>query len=183
MSTAWAAIVVTVVLLLPGVGFFAGYWAQERYSREIVKSTAIGEVGFALFFALLIHLLAWWALSRFWSFDPAFHFAPLAEHADTPNWLIMRQITARLWGVLLYIIATTAVGFIIGLFVGWMVMFGWFRFLATHKWAYDLIKEKNSGIVRTYLMTNIAENNRVLMYTGHLEEFYLVRMDASPTSS
>jgi NADH:ubiquinone oxidoreductase subunit 5 (subunit L)/multisubunit Na+/H+ antiporter MnhA subunit len=172
MSIAWTTILI-IALLLPGVGFFAGYWSQERYSRELVKSAAIGDVGMAVFMALVIHVGSFLLLYWFVGFDLSFYIRPLTDYHTTPEWLIVDQFLHRLWPALFYTIAVTILGFLFGLFIAHMVMFGWLRFLATHKWAYDLIKEKKNGTVTTFVMTNITENNRVLMYAGHLEDFFL----------
>jgi hypothetical protein len=47
MSIAWTSILI-IALLLPGVFFFIGYATGDRYTREIVKSSAIGEIGWAV---------------------------------------------------------------------------------------------------------------------------------------
>jgi hypothetical protein len=52
-------------------------------------------------------------------------------------------------------------------------MRGPFRFLATHGWYYDLVKDKRYGIVTTSVMTKVSEGSRVLIYSGHLTGFYL----------
>jgi hypothetical protein len=173
VSAAWASLVLTVVLLLPGVGFFFGFWAKEPYARELVKSAAIGEVGLALFAAIWIHLIAWCVLWLI-GFDAVVgYFAPLADYVDAPAWLALEQALLRLPAVLLYVVITTVVGGAIGYAAGWAVMSGPLRVLGTHKWAYDIIKQKREGIVTAYLMTNTIENNKVLMYAGHLKDFYL----------
>lgn len=173
MSFAWTTVFI-IALLMPGIAFFIGYWARERYSREIVKSTAVGEVGMAIFIATVIHLFGWWVLWKTAGFDPSFYYRPLAEFENAPHWLVLDQFFARLWPSLLYLISTSIVGFGLGYLIALMVMFGWLRGLATHAWAYDLIKEvKKRGTVTAYVLTTTVENNRAMMYTGHLEEFYL----------
>lgn len=171
MSVAWTTILI-IVLLLPGVGFFAGYWSQERYSREIVKSAAIGEVGMAVFMALVLHL-AGMSVVQWLGVDLPGFFQPLSSYDQVSHGELLRRFFDWLWPASYYALAITAAGFLFGRLIAYMVMFGWLRSLASHGWAYDLIKEKSSGIVTTYVMTNLVENNRVLMYAGHLEDFYL----------
>jgi NADH:ubiquinone oxidoreductase subunit 5 (subunit L)/multisubunit Na+/H+ antiporter MnhA subunit len=173
MSALWATVAI-VLLLLPGVGFFIGYWSQERYSREVVKSTAVGEIGMALFVAILIHLVCLGVLGWF-GFNATQYFTPLAEYSNTPSWLVFQQTMARLPYTIVYILVTTVIGFVAGLILAWMVMYGLLRKLATHQWAYDLVKEKQrrNSVVATFVMTNVVENNRILMYKGYLEDFYL----------
>lgn len=172
MSIAWTTVLI-IALLLPGVGFFAGYWSQERYSRELVKSAAVGEVGMAVFMAIVVHLACLQFLWLTVGFDVSFFVRPLTDYYNEPAWLVADQFLGRLWPALYYTISATAFGFLCGLIIARIVMFGPLRWLATHKWAYDLIKEKKSGTVTAFIMTNLVENKRILMYAGHLEDFYL----------
>src|SRR5574337_1041 len=96
MSIAWTTVLI-ICLLLPGVGFFAGYWSQERYSREIVKSAAIGEVGMAIFMAVLIHLIVLDTLYWIGGFDLSFYVKPLAYYRTTDNGILVDQVLRRLW--------------------------------------------------------------------------------------
>jgi hypothetical protein len=173
VSIAWTTLLI-IALLMPGISFFVGYWTRERYSHEIVNSTAVGEIGMAVFVATSIHLLAWWFLWCFWDFSPSFYFRPLSDYATAPPWLVLDQFFNRLWPSLIYLLATSIMGFVIGLATAWLVMFGLLRWLAAHPWAYDLIREGQlRGTVTAYVLTNITENNRTLKYSGHLEEFFL----------
>lgn len=164
-----------IALLMPGISFFIGYWARERYSREIVKSTAVGEVGMAIFVAAIIHLLMWWVLCWI-DHDPFFKLRPLFHDsaAAAPAIWFAEKIADQIWLGLWYLVGTSILGFGVGYFAAWLVMFGPLRFLATHAWAYDLMREvKARGIVTAYVFTTIVENEKAIMYSGHLEEFYL----------
>jgi hypothetical protein len=56
MSVAWTTVAI-IVVLLPGIFFIAGLAAHERQPREIVRASVVGEIAFALFVAILIHLV------------------------------------------------------------------------------------------------------------------------------
>jgi hypothetical protein len=172
MTAAWVGFLI-VALLLPGVAFFLGFWARERYSREVIKSSAVGDVGSAIFFALAIHLAFWAIFSFLFGFNLSFSLRPLAD--DTlPMWLALDLGLARLWFALWYLLGSTVLGFFAGMATGWLVMSGPLRGLATHKWIFDILKLRGSkGVVTVYVMTTTVENNKALMYKGHLEEFYL----------
>jgi hypothetical protein len=175
MSIAWTTVIV-IVLLLPGLGFMLGYAAQERYSRELIRSNAIGDVGMAVFCAIVSHLAALLFIVNALHFDPSVYYRPLLDYDRTERWLLEEQMYARLWPTAGYILGVTVVAFFCGRSVAWGVMFGprWLRSFATHKWAYDLLKEvKGGGVVTTTVLTEMSEGQRILMYLGHLEEFYL----------
>jgi hypothetical protein len=175
MSIAWTTVIV-IVLLLPGLGFMLGYAAQERYSRELIRSNAIGDVGMAVFCAIVAHLVALWVIVHALRFDPSFYYRPLLDYEHTERWLLEEQIYNRLWPTIGYLLGVTVAAFFCGRGVAWAVMFGPrpLRSLATHQWAYDLLKEaKGGGIVTATVMTDVIEGQRILMYLGHLEEFYL----------
>src|SRR5438067_996986 len=99
MSLAWTTIFI-IILLLPGVFFFIGFAARERYSREIVRSTAIAEVGLALLFAILLHLAAWEFLYRIFGFSPATFFRPIEALDRVPPWLMLTYGFDLLWPIL-----------------------------------------------------------------------------------
>jgi len=172
MTALWATVAV-VALLLPGVTFFHGFYSKERYSRELIRSNAIGEVGMALFVALLIHFLLWTLLSVAFGFDASFWLRPMTD-SEIPNWLLLDHAIRRLWWALVYVLIASAVAWPIGYIIAKSIMFGRLRqHFATHPWAYDLIADKNTRVVRAYVLTTAVESDRALMYSGHLESFYL----------
>ena len=49
------------------------------------------------------------------------------------------------------------------------------RFLAKHKWIYDIIdRGRKGGIVTAFVMTTTVENGKVLMYRGRVHEIFLI---------
>lgn len=174
MSLAWTTIAV-VLLILPGAGFFLGLYANERRSREVIKSSALGDLGQALFFAIVIHLL-FFLMSWLSGLDAAFFFKPLADYANTPSPILYEQIAPRLLAALVYIVVASVAGYVLGFVLAWLsFILPPLRGLATHPWAYDLSKyTKNKGaLVSAYVMTTTTENNRTLMYTGYLSDYFL----------
>jgi hypothetical protein len=171
MEIAWTTVLI-IALLLPGVLFLVGYSNRERYSREVVKSSAIGEVAGAFLIAVLIHLAAWGLLSLF-GFDLASNIKQVADYDSLPRWLLIDHITRRVPYVVAYIVLTAIAGLLVGWGVGWLIVQGFLPFLATHKWINVVIRSMNEGLVTAYVMTTIVENNRILMYKGVLAEFYL----------
>jgi NADH:ubiquinone oxidoreductase subunit 5 (subunit L)/multisubunit Na+/H+ antiporter MnhA subunit len=182
MNVAWTTIAV-ILFLLPGIGFFVGYWSQERYSREIVSSTAVGEVGMALFVALGIHFAVFAILRAATGFSLFAYILPLIDFDSEPRSVLVDQIQSRISPIIVYILVTCVLSFIVGLIIARIAMFGFLRqYFAAHGWAYDLISEKkrSNGIVTTHVLTNLSDNTRTIMYLGHLEDFYL---DASGSFS
>lgn len=173
MSVAWTTLLI-IALVLPGLAFFYAYWAGERYPREAVRSNAVAEIGMALFVAILLHLLALGAIIHF---DGESYFSPLLDFYTKPAGKDSAEIAHRLWdalwAALLYTVGVTLAGLAAGMLVSWVVQRVKLPFLIVHKWAHDILRESRTGTVTTYVMTTIVENNRVLMYAGHLEEFYL----------
>jgi NADH:ubiquinone oxidoreductase subunit 5 (subunit L)/multisubunit Na+/H+ antiporter MnhA subunit len=171
MSVAWTTILI-IALLLPGVFFFIGYATRERYTREIVKSSAIGDVGWAIFIAIIIHLLAWGVLSLF-GFDLASNIKQFSDYENLYRWQLVDHAVSRLLPIALYILATAISGLLLGCAFAWAVANGWLPFLATHKWINEVMRSMRRGLVTAYVMTTTKENKRVLMYKGILAEFYL----------
>lgn len=173
MSIAWTTIF-ALAFLLPGVGFLRGRWAQERYSREVGKSSAFGEIAGIVFAAILIHLSILLLLEKIIDFNPVIYFAPFIYYKNTPNDLLIQHAIYFMpsWGC--YVLITGILGYLSGRLVGWAVLLGPLRLIATHKWAFDLIKQsRKPSVVAAYVATTTKEEGRVLMYSGHLSEFYL----------
>src|SRR3954454_12728999 len=120
-SLAWTTVLI-VALILPGLGFFVGYWSQERYSREIIRSSAIGEIGMAVFMAAAIHLIALAALYLWAGFEIDTFLVPLVDVEHKPPWLMFQQAFRRLVPAVIYILVTTVLAFGGGLIIARMVM-------------------------------------------------------------
>src|SRR5262245_60731929 len=113
MSAAWTTFAV-VALLLPGVAFLIGFHSRERYSREIVKSTAVGEVGMAIFLAIAIHLIAWFGLYLLLGFDLASYIKQIADYHNMASSNVADVGVHMARDGLVYLAATTTAGFLLG---------------------------------------------------------------------
>jgi hypothetical protein len=169
MSVAWTTILI-IALLFPGVFFFVGLSLKERFSREVVRSNAIGEVGWAILVALLLHLLAYAALAHF-GFDLSDFLDPLTTYA---SWTTLRSGV----GIVLKGGIYTAIMAVIGLALG--IVAATLPLFARHKWITVVNQSMKEGIVTAFVMTTTVHNNRALMYKGVLSEFYMT-LDGSLT--
>ena len=169
MSVAWATIAI-IALLFPGVFFFLGLSSTERFSREVVRSNAIGDVGLAILVALCLHMVVYAILSPA-GFDLAQFLEPLVNYDKLPN--LRPVVTAVVWGAG-YTILMAGIGWLIGLGAATL------PFFVRHKWITTVNQSMQDGIVTAYVMTTTVQNNRVLMYKGVLSEFYLT-IDGSLT--
>jgi hypothetical protein len=172
MSIAWTTALI-VILLLPGLFFFIGLATFERLSREIVRSSAISEIGLAFVVAIAIHLVAVAILSAF-KFRFSEFVEPLFEFSRLNTDIFIQRAADRLVPILVYILVTAAVGGGLGGLVARGIMAGPLRFLATHKWIYDVIdSNRKGGVITVYVMTTVSQDNKILMYRGRLQEFFL----------
>ncbi|HEX8664481.1 MAG TPA: hypothetical protein VF744_10675 [Beijerinckiaceae bacterium] len=173
MSLAWTTVLV-IALLLPGVFVLVGFAASERHSREVVRTSAVGDVALALLLSIILHLLAGVLLALLPIDYPRF-FRPFAYYNHFPPEMLSKIIRTRLWKVLIYIIATAGFGLWAGWTLGRQLVRGRFRFLATHRWIYDMIRfsEGVQGTLRVFIVTSTVENNKALMYKGYYEELFL----------
>jgi hypothetical protein len=169
MSIAWATILI-VLLLLPGIAFLGGLSLFTRQSREIVRSNVIGDIAMAVGLAVAIHLLLLGiatAIAALAGLDLLRPVRAFAFYAIMPEGQVLDRAIAWLPIYLLY---TLVISVLSGGFGIWV---GRHRFVATHKWAYDLdIYRREQQNVIAYIVTNIKEGSRVLMYKGVLLDFY-----------
>jgi hypothetical protein len=174
MSVVWTTIAL-VALLLPGIFFFIGVATYERFSREIIRSSAVSELALATVVAVSIHTTLISLLSALVGFRLSGFISPLAEYATIPAAELVHRITSRLIPAIVYLMAATASGFCLGAVVAIGIVTGWLRFLAKHKWVYDIIERgRKGGIVTAFVMTTTVEDSKVLMYRGRLHEIFLM---------
>jgi hypothetical protein len=169
MSIAWTTVLITA-LLFPGVFFFVGLYFTERFSREVIRSNAIGEVGLAILVALILHLLAYGVLV-FFGFDLADFLRPLSTY---DKWTTLKPGVTIVVNSGIYTVVIAIFGFACG------YVASHFRSLSRHKWITAVNQSMRDGIVTAFVMTTTVENDRVLMYKGALSEFYMT-LDGSLT--
>lgn len=111
MTIAWTTLII-VALLLPGVFFLAGLASRDRYSREIVRTTGMGEIALALVVALAIHLLLWTILFKYWGFIVEDFFWPIMSASDAPTSRGFVSAAADfVWRGGLYVLATAVISY------------------------------------------------------------------------
>jgi hypothetical protein len=169
MSVAWTTILV-IALLFPGVFFFIGLSSRDRFSREVVRSNVIGDVGLAIWVALVLHFLAFELISSLgFDIDKAIGTLSSFERRIDPAPVVKLVISG-----VIYTIVMAAVGWLIG----WVAAA--LPFFARHKWISTVNQSMKEGLVTAYVMTTTVQNGRALMYKGVLSEFYLT-VDGSLT--
>src|ERR1700730_3231680 len=172
MSVAWTTVTI-IALLLPGILFFNGVATYDRLSREIIRSNVIGEVALGIIVALIIHTLSIVILSSF-GFRLTGYLEPLADYASMPQSELLTRVGQRLLPTVCYLLGTAFFGFVAGTLVAIGIVSGPFRRFAMHKWVYDIIDYDRKGrIVTAYIMTTMTEGNKVIMYKGRVQEFFL----------
>jgi hypothetical protein len=172
MSLAWAPLAL-ILLLLPGIFFFIGLASYERLSREVIRSSVISEVAMATVIAIAIHFISVCILSMF-GFRLSTYIAPIAEYSSIHSAEFVRGISKRLTSTVIYLGITTGLGFAAGLIVAIGVVSGPLRKLTSHRWIYDIIDaDRSGGIVTAFVMTNIVEDSKILMYKGRVHDIFL----------
>lgn len=173
MSIAWAPIAL-ILLLLPGIFFFIGLASYERLSREIIRSSVVSEVAMAVVIAGTIHFVAVCALSAT-GFRLSRFLLPLVqtEQKSVDDFVLL--VSHDIVPAVIYLAITTTIGFGFGLLVAEGVISGPLRFLAHHKWIYDIVDaDRKRGIITAYVMTNIVDSeSRIIMYGGRLHDIFL----------
>lgn len=176
MSIAWGSLVLLVVLL-PGVLFFVGIYWPEQFTRESEPRSPLGQLAGALLVAFVVHGLAYTVFTSFCgSWLPcisikglldAVNLDPTAEGATARIDEMVRRF--RGW-IFLYVVATAAIGIVLGGFYGWLIVRRKIRHFSRHRWIYDLSID---GLTYAYVLTHVRHDDRILMYKGFLRAFGL----------
>lgn len=181
MSLVWTTIVL-LVLLLPGFLFFVGLYSTERMSRDLAGG-ALGQLAGVVLVAFLAHGILYLILSpgcRLWDWFPCIslpHLASVLQLTGLNNDVLsaMDDMFRRNgpW-IFAYIVGTSSAGYLLGKAGATALLHGWFRGFAKHKWVYSLVAvDRQGGPVHAFVLTDIRQDDRILMYRGFLKEFYV----------
>jgi hypothetical protein len=183
MSLAWATIAV-LILLLPGFLFFVGIYVPEYFTRDVAPRSGLGQLAGTVLIAFLIHGLAFGLVQSVCDqglpcieLPLVFSAVELLVDASARS-VLADNVTQYRWWIFLYFSLTVSAGFLSGWFVGSRALSGGFwSFVVQHRWVHDLDLEDAEGqaITYAYVMTNIHERGRHLIYRGVLKQFALTR--------
>jgi hypothetical protein len=181
LSLVWTTIIL-LILLLPGFLFFVGLYSKERMSRDVAPSGALGQLSGVVLFAFLTHGILYLSIT------PACHsfeslpcvsvvqLAQVLQLTELKNDALVQLDTMfgqfRHW-IFAYVLSTSGFGYFAGARIGKRIVNGGIRILTRHAWIYDLLKrDTTSGPLLAFVLTNVREGNRFLMYRGFLRDFY-----------
>ncbi|HEX6576116.1 MAG TPA: hypothetical protein VF042_14205 [Gemmatimonadaceae bacterium] len=177
MSLAWGSLALLVVLL-PGVLFFAGLRMPEKFTREAVERSALSQLAGVLLISLLIHGAFFisapvWGWLKFPTIDiSSFLTALTIEHAS-PNSVgaLIDSIENHRFAILGYLILVASLGLFGGRTLGQLIVAGRFRSLGQHTWVNQLTV--GDQYTTGWVLTNLREANRILMYRGFVHAAHL----------
>jgi len=177
MGVVWTTFAI-VFLLMPGVAFLFGFYSPSRYSRDTANHNALGDLALTLFVTVVLHVVAVILLE--WvepnvsglTLTARLVALPLSLDAFHNGWT--GSAIEHFKYFLIYTLVLTSAGYLAGRYFGSLVVKGPLRFLARHRWIYDVIEaqRKNRGFVVAYVLSKLKEGDKLVMYRGHLDEFY-----------
>lgn len=182
MSIAWSGVVL-LVLLLPGFLFFVGLTFPEKFTREAVERSALGQLAGTVLIALLVHA-ALFLTNQYYcgAHVPCISTRELLaaislDSSKTPD--VLDEVSATLaadgFWILSYFILASGLGTLAGYATGTLIVTGRLRFLAQHRWIYDLKVDDTDVLVVAYILSNVAHEGRHVVYRGFLKAFGLQR--------
>jgi len=167
---------VLLIVLLPGVLFFVGVYLPEEFTRDSEERSPLGQLAAALLVSFVVHGVAYALLagdSNKWL--PAIDLEIFLRTVALETTDMTRVATAMhqmRWWILLYVIATSAVGVLLGNAYGRLAVGRLSAQLARHPWVFDL---STKGLTFAHVLTNVRQGERVLLYKGFLKAFGLQR--------
>lgn len=180
MSIAWSGIVL-LVLLLPGFLFFIGLYFPEKFTREVVERSPLGQLAGTVLIAFVVHGLL--LIANGWlcgSLLPCINLhevlaAIALDTSKTP--LAVAEVAAtlsadRCW-IFAYVIMASAGGLLLGWGTGSLVVSGALRVLVQHRWVYDLKVEDGDVLTVAYVLSRVQHGQRHVLYRGFLKAFGL----------
>lgn len=177
MSLAWGSLVV-LLLLLPGVWFFVGLHIPEKFTRQTAEQSPLGQLGAVLLVSFLVQsgmFLALRPICQRLEWIPCVDLRAVLSLLvlDKPSLELSGMLGAHAAWIVLYVVASVALGMLAGYGIGRGVVSGKLSRLTQHPWIHDLSVGDNFTVA--YVMTHIRQNERILLYHGFLKQFGLQR--------
>ncbi|MGU3494071.1 hypothetical protein ACLBXM_08515 [Xanthobacteraceae bacterium A53D] len=171
MSLAWTTILI-IALLLPGATFLLGLSTKDRFSREILKSGALGELALALLIAAATHVIVYGAVSLLLEAEQIGATLRNLLRAIEDPYGHAHEIERAVFIFTLYTLGAALVLWLAGWRLAAAIKRGTLPRLALHPWTNELIPS-NDSVITAYVMTKTTTNDQILMYKGILNDFYL----------
>lgn len=184
MAIAWASLVL-LVLLLPGLLFHVAISFPEKFTREAVQRSPLGQVAASLFVAFFIHailylLLTWLCTGWLETSMPCIDLGRVletitletAEEANAASTVAQNLDEHRL-AIPGYVALSSVLGVATGWLTGQQIVMGRLPMLAQHRWIYDLAIGEDDRTTIAYVLTHVRQEDRVLIYSGFLHSFAL----------
>ncbi len=167
MNLPFASLVV-IALLLPGVAFFYVSALRQRRNTELVRTNVFGDISIVFAVSVVIHtilifLIRYFLRSFYYDIVSVTLYYDEREAFNTFLYIDYYAIC-----VVSYVFISTVIGIAIGLLVSTRP----FRVFYKNKWSSELYGSSRQ-LVSVYVMTNVIEKNKVLMYKGILQEYLM----------
>jgi hypothetical protein len=165
--------------LLPGFAFLFGYTRPGRKIREISSLSASDAIAGVIFVALIAHLLFFAFVSflatilGFFIPEPSLYVLFELLYGQNLSYeLIRAQVQPFMLHIASYFIVIVAITYLFGRLTSVH-----YKKYSDHMWAYDLSGndggQEKRHLVQAFVMTNVQDSNKILMYRGGLEYFRL----------
>lgn len=176
----FASTTITVIgFLLPGIAFFGGFYASDRFARDFGRHNPFMDAGLALLAAISLHTIAAILLRLGLYAAPTSSF-PSALSATAETIAPPRDyagIYALSVQLAVYVIITTIIAFVLGRFVSPFVFTRVFQNLGQHQWIRELARDQNSWnrYTKADVLTTLGHEGTYILYEGYLREFFFTK--------
>lgn len=177
---AFASTTLAVIgFLLPGIAFFGGFYAADRFVRDFGRQNPFMDAGLALLAAIVIHWIAAALLYLGLNAAPTYSF-PSALSAITDAVTPPRnyaEIYALSVLLAVYVIISTVIAFFVGRFVSPFVFTRVFQNLGQHQWIRELARHQTSWnrYTKADVLTTLGHEGTYILYQGYLREFFFTK--------
>jgi hypothetical protein len=179
MSLAWGSLALLVVLL-PGVLFFAGLRIPERFTREAAERSALGQLAGVLLISLVVHGSLYVAVAPV---ACRYHLpcvdigqfltALTIEKAEPSSIQSLAESISRYRGAIFgYLLVVAFAGLGAGLLLGkGIIRFRRLAALGQHTWVNRLTVGDQYTLA--WVLTNIRQDHLILIYRGFVQAAHL----------
>src|SRR5687768_16704530 len=179
MSLAWGSLALLVVLL-PGVLFFAGLRIPERFTREAAERSALGQLAGVLLISLVVHGLLYVGFAPIACglglpcVDMGGFLTALRVEKAESNSIddLGKSISEHRGAIFGYLLFVAFAGLLAGYLLGKsIVRSGLFAMLGQHTWVNRLTVGDQYTVA--WVLTHIRQDAHVLIYRGFVQAAHL----------
>lgn len=170
---------IVIAFLLPGIAFFGGFYASDRFARDFGRQNPFIDAGLALIAAIFIHTISAILLQLGLYVTPTNSlksaFSAIIDAVTSPpDYAAIYGLSVH---ISIYVMIAAIVAFFLGRSISPIVFTRFFQNLGQHQWIQELARGHTLGnqFTKADVLTTLGHEGTYILYQGYLREFFFTK--------